>query len=769
MRFRLIHKLATYVLAATAFFTLAASGVLSTLTLGLVVLVGAVSWLADPETRLGLLLDRGASLLNIVTLLFLAVSVFQVARSFPDVDLSPFLSFVLFLLVYKLCQRRGNRDYLQIYVLSFLVMLAAAWTATSVVFVAGFAIYVVLATWTLILFHLRREIEENYIVRHASESQAEQVTATRVLNSRRVVGLSFFLTTGAVALVVLVGSSLVFAMVPRVGLGFLMGGVRRQIGIAGFSDEVRLGMHGLISTDNQTVVLRAQVATVASISNERDRDRVISSLYWRGTVYDTYDKGQWLRSREDKSRTQLSVTSSSADLSRTYLLADTFDPHPPVGRRAALLGAIEQTVEIVALSHPVAFAIDRPVAFELSPPPTGSFTAVDLDPRWSGEVSLRMFHVNPANPYERRQPMAEFMGASYRVYSRDASHGKIARATFADEKLAPDARDNYLRVPESLAPRVRDLATTIANGQPSPAAKVQAVVDWLKRTHGYTVDLKRDERIADPLEDFLFAEKAGHCEYFASAAAILLRLGGVPTRYVNGFLGGEWNDLRKVITVRENRAHSWVEAYLGQEGGWVRVDATPAVDRISHMGIGAPVARFRRAVLGPLGRRIQCQPAALARAAPRAEVRLFGPRVLPGSQSRAADQERGAGRHRPGRARRRHREPAQTPARLANQRSCRARPPTERAAHLPHLPGDAQTPGHGRHRPPAERKPACLPRAHGRTATCRRRGARPPHRQLRIGALRRHAGSTRRGGAAPARSRSDRTRTVTRRRLDRGC
>jgi transglutaminase-like putative cysteine protease len=585
VRFRLIHKLATYVLAATAFFTLATSGVLSTLTLGLVVLVGAVSWLADPETRLGLLLDRGASLLNIVTLLFLAVSVFQVARSFPDVDLSPFLSFVLFLLVYKLCQRRGNRDYLQIYVLSFLVMLAAAWTATSVVFVAGFAIYVVLATWTLILFHLRREIEENYIVRHASESQAEQVTATRVLNSRRVVGLSFFLTTGAVALVVLVGSSLVFAMVPRVGLGFLMGGVRRQIGIAGFSDEVRLGMHGLISTDNQTVVLRAQVATVASIANERDRDRVISSLYWRGTVYDTYDKGQWLRSREDKSRTQLSVTSSSADLSRTYLLADPFDPHPPVGRRAALLDAIEQTVEIVALSHPVAFAIDRPVAFELSPPPTGSFTAVDLDPRWSGEVSLRMFHVNPANPYERRQPMAEFMGASYRVYSRDASHGKIARATFADEELAPDALDNYLRVPESLAPRVRDLATTIANGQPSPAAEVQAVVDWLKRTHGYTVDLKRDERIADPLEDFLFAEKAGHCEYFASAAAILLRLGGVPTRYVNGFLGGEWNDLRKVITVRENRAHSWVEAYLGQEGGWVRVDATPAVDRISHMGI----------------------------------------------------------------------------------------------------------------------------------------------------------------------------------------
>jgi transglutaminase-like putative cysteine protease len=590
VRFRLVHKLATYLLAATAFFTLASSGVLSTLTLMLVVLSGAVSWLADPETRLGLLLDRCASLLNIATLLFLAASVFQVARSFPDVDLSPFLSFVLFLLVYKLCQRRGNRDYLQIYVLSFLVMLAAAWTATSVVFVAGFAFYVVLATWTLILFHLRREIEENYIIRHASESQAEQVTATRVLNSRRVVGTSFFLTTGAVALVVLVGSSLVFAMVPRVGLGFLMGGVRRQIGIAGFSDEVRLGMHGLIATDNQTVVLRAQVPTVASIASERDRDRVISSLYWRGTVYDTYDNGQWLRAREDKTRTQLSVTASSADLSRTYVIADPLAGHSFIGRKAALLGTTLQTIEIVALSHPVAFALDRPVAFEISPPPTGSFTSVDLEPRWSGEVSLRMFHVNPANPYDRRQPMTDFMGASYRVYSRDGSPGKVERTALAGDELAPGAFDNYLRVPQALAPRVRDLASTITSGQPSPAAKVQAVVDWLKRTHGYTVDLKRDERIADPLEDFLFAEKAGHCEYFASAAAILLRLGGVPTRYVNGFLGGEWNDLRKVITVRENRAHSWVEAYLGEQdrldrAGWVRVDATPAVGRISHMGI----------------------------------------------------------------------------------------------------------------------------------------------------------------------------------------
>jgi protein-glutamine gamma-glutamyltransferase len=583
VRFRHVHKLATFVLAATAVGTLASSSVLPALTLLLVALAFVLGWFADPESRIGQWFDRTSTLLNIATLVFLASAVFEVARSFPDVDLLPFLNFVLFLIALKLCQRRSNRDYLQIYVLSFLIMLAAAWLAMSVIFVVGFGIYVLLATWTLVLFHLRREIEENYIVRHASESQAEQVTAARVLNSRRVVGTAFFATTGAVALLVMLGSSLVFAMVPRVGLGFILGGVRRPVGVAGFTDEVKLGLHGAISSDNQTVVLRSQIPAIAKLPSESARDQTISSLYWRGTVYDTYDKGQWLRSREDKTRTQLAVSTSSADLSRSYVVFDPFEIHFSAGRRSAMQGSIEQDVEIVALSHPVAFALDRPILFEMPPPPTGSFTAIDIDARWSDEVSLRTLRVNPANPYDRRQAMTEFLGARYRVFSRIAGHAQADRVHLTREQLPEGALDNYLRVPEPLATRLSGLAGKIVANSHTPAAKVEAVVAWLRRTHSYTTHLRRNESITDPVEDFLLAENAGHCEYFASSAAILLRLTGVPTRYVNGFLGGEWNELRQAITVRENRAHSWIEAYLGNEG-WVRVDATPSLNRDSRMG-----------------------------------------------------------------------------------------------------------------------------------------------------------------------------------------
>jgi hypothetical protein len=580
MRFRLVHKLATFLLSGIAVATLLSSSILSMPIVILVASAMVIAWFADPDARMGQAFARVGGILNIATLLILAVTVFEVARSFPDLDLSPFLNFVLFLLVLKLCQRRTGRDHLQIFVLSFLIMLAAAWTATGVVFVIGFAAYGLMATWCLVLFHLRREIEENYIVRHASESHAEHVTATRVLNSRRVVGGAFFATTGAIAILVILGSSFVFAMVPRVGLGFILGGVRRQVGIAGFTDQVRLGMHGSISTDNQTVVLRAQVPSIAAIRNEHTRDQVIASVYWRGTVYDTYQGSEWLRSRDESLRTRLSGLYSGENLGRDFVIIDPFSSLPTPRSKNVKQESVAQTIEVVALAHPVAFAIDRPVLFEIPQPQAGSFTAIDIEPRWSGEISLRAFRVNPANPFDRNQPLGEFMGATYRAFSRTTDIPTVSMPT---SELPPEALARYLHVPESLTPRVRALAESIAGRATGPNEKIRAVVDWLRRTHGYTTNLRRDERIADPIEDFLLAEKAGHCEYFASSAAILLRLAGVPTRYVNGFLGGEWNELRKVITVRENRAHSWIEAYVSGEG-WVRVDATPAVGRSSRMG-----------------------------------------------------------------------------------------------------------------------------------------------------------------------------------------
>ena len=86
----------------------------------------------------------------------------------------------------------------------------------------------------------------------------------------------------------------------------------------------------------------------------------------------------------------------------------------------------------------------------------------------------------------------------------------------------------------------------------------------------------------DPLADFLFHVKQGHCEYFATAMAVMLRTQGIASRVVNGFLPGEYNEAANAFTVRQSDAHSWVEVYFPQTGSWVTFDPTPPAGRTSR-------------------------------------------------------------------------------------------------------------------------------------------------------------------------------------------
>jgi Ca2+/Na+ antiporter len=590
VRFHVVHKLMSYLLAMAAVGTLLSTGTVPFSTSALLLLAGAASWFVEPGTAVGRLLARAGVLLNIVALAFFGLSLFEVIRSFPEPDLTPILNLVLFLLVYKLFHRRSNRDYLQLYILSFLVVLAGAWLAQTVLFVAGFATYVVLATWTLILFHLRHEIEDNYLVKHLPESATEKVTAARVLNSRRVVGRSFFVATGLVSLTVLAGAALVFALVPRIGIGFLSGTVRRRMSFVGFSDEVRLGQHGVLSQDNDTVVLRVQVPRIASITDEAARDRSIGRLYWRGTVYDRYvppsgarnadgnlEEGQWVRSRAEATR-NIHRRVASMEGGTIHVVVSPEAPEQHKETRKLLEESDKQIIQVVGLSFPVAFALDRPVAYEMKPPPLGSFVTTDFLDRWSGEVALKPVKMAPTGQFVA---LSDFSGGQYVAYSKIG--GASPEGGLALDQLPPDQLKTYLEVPASISPRVRELALKITQSRVLPLSKVAAVTEWLRSTHQYTTDLKRNPDIIDPLEDFLFHESAGHCEYFATATVMLLRIAGIPTRYVNGFLGGEWNDMSRHITIRDNRAHSWAEAYLGPMG-WVRVDSTPVASRVSRMG-----------------------------------------------------------------------------------------------------------------------------------------------------------------------------------------
>jgi hypothetical protein len=92
--------------------------------------------------------------------------------------------------------------------------------------------------------------------------------------------------------------------------------------------------------------------------------------------------------------------------------------------------------------------------------------------------------------------------------------------------------------------------------------------------------------------------KQGHCEYFATAMAVMLRTQGVATRVVNGFLPGEFNAAAGAFTVRQSDAHSWVEVYFPQTNTWATFDPTPPAGRSARerTGLAGALSKYSEAL-----------------------------------------------------------------------------------------------------------------------------------------------------------------------------
>ena len=136
----------------------------------------------------------------------------------------------------------------------------------------------------------------------------------------------------------------------------------------------------------------------------------------------------------------------------------------------------------------------------------------------------------------------------------------------------PSNEDNaFLLIPDNLKAKLKAIAEPIVanidpEGQPRNPSSRRALEAYLRDSgqFTYTLQMSVDDSRLDPVEDFLVNRKRGHCEYFASALALLLRSVDIRSRMVNGFKGGDWNDLTETLNVRQKHAHSWVEAYTGR-------------------------------------------------------------------------------------------------------------------------------------------------------------------------------------------------------------
>jgi hypothetical protein len=135
-----------------------------------------------------------------------------------------------------------------------------------------------------------------------------------------------------------------------------------------------------------------------------------------------------------------------------------------------------------------------------------------------------------------------------------------------------DPGDVDLFLPVELRRAILPLARDWTANASSSREKLDAIASHLEREYAYSLHYERGR--GDPLVDFLYVHREGHCTYFASALAALARVEGIPARVVGGYRVAEWNPVGRNWVVRELNAHAWVEAYV--DGAWRTVDATPA-------------------------------------------------------------------------------------------------------------------------------------------------------------------------------------------------
>ena len=150
-----------------------------------------------------------------------------------------------------------------------------------------------------------------------------------------------------------------------------------------------------------------------------------------------------------------------------------------------------------------------------------------------------------------------------------ARYGATYRGTIAD--LEPQSDD--LLVPKGEEPVIAGIVDDLGLAGLAPDQALLRLHGWFLRGFSYSLELEANPGERTALGHFLIDRRAGHCEYFASAAVLLLRQAGIPARYVRGWSVQEFSGLEDAYVARDRHAHAWVQTWV--DGAWRDFDPTP--------------------------------------------------------------------------------------------------------------------------------------------------------------------------------------------------
>jgi len=509
-------ELALYLLVLTGFATLASTGGLDLPSIILVGIAMAIRGYQLAKRQQFVISERWTTPLSVAYFMFFAADYFIFSRGF----LPATVHLALFGVVVRMFSLRRERDHVMLAILAFLMVLASAVLTVDSVFLFWFSAFMMMAVGTFVLMEMRRS-------GHAASIQARH---THDPQEHRHLAFSLARVAPGLMLMILVIGAAVFFLMPRMSAGY-MGAYSFGTDLSsGFSEHVQLGQIGQIQQSN-AVVMHVQI----------DGDRFGGSdLHWRGVALSNFDGHTWSNPREQF------ILQRRPD--NSYRVPRTNAPLTPVTSSLTR----EHVIHYRVLMEPMGINV-----FFLAP--------------WARSVSgdYRVVAADPGG--------AVYNFDNQRAISRYEADSDIAAPTPAELRSArgsyPPQVADYLKLP-TLDPRVSSLASLITRSATSDYDKAAAIENHLRTRFGYTLELERTA-VKDPIANFLFVRKQGHCEYFASSMAVMLRTLGIPSRVVNGFRSDEFNDLTGNYVVRAKDAHSWVEAYFPGYG-WQTFDPTPA-------------------------------------------------------------------------------------------------------------------------------------------------------------------------------------------------
>ncbi len=537
MNFDRFFKLISYAVVFCGFFSLFVSGGVGLVSTVLFVSVLIAAWFLE-GSRWQISERLGTVSIFVVVPLFYIGRKYQILGFGANVaDLAAMLAqMILVLAAIKLLQIKAERDWLFLYLMAFFEVLLAAGLSISPLYLASLILYLLVTICAIVTFEIRKTSASINRNSNYKKTENKEKTYAKIPLARLP------LTAISLLVLIIVFAAPLFFALPRVGGAGLGSNSKGLSSVTGFSDSVKLGEIGQLLQNDQ-IVMRARI--------DKTDGKNLGALHWRGVALDTFDNERWSKSRKD-------FKESLSKLERGFFLID----YPSTTTASTI-----QTIYLEPIDSLVLFALSRPVAVE------SSLTELYKDSE--GAITFQR---------------GDFERLSYKVNS-DRSLPDASQLKSDNENYPLEAK-RYLQLPEKFDERIAVLAAQITEKQANRYDKAKAVENYLQTQFGYTLEMKAKGE--EPLADFLFNVREGHCEYFATAMAIMLRTQGIATRVVNGFQQGEYNETADVFVVKQKDAHSWVEVYFPRENAWIPFDPTPFAGQDGGAAQTGIVGKFNR-------------------------------------------------------------------------------------------------------------------------------------------------------------------------------